>query len=149
MKHAFFAVILGLFVTISGAQSRGCGCAASRAKMRCDYYVVKKGDRSKRAFCADYANRADLDGAAGRAAWYWILAGKPDKALASVRAAIKAHHMYAAEYGAFASMMKGNQKEGMAYWRLFIHSVRSHRYAYKDRTIVEKLYPAIDFSNLK
>ena len=149
MKIVLLSIILGLFIIVGGAQGRGCGCAAQQAKMRCDYYVVKKGDQSKRAFCADYAKRADLDGAAGRAAWYWLLAGKPDKALASVRAAIKAHHMYAAEYGAFASIITGNQKEGLKYWKFFTRNVQLHHYVHKDRKIVEKLYPTIDFSSLR
>ena len=116
--------------------------------MRCDYYVVKKGELSKRCFCADYAARADQDGAAGRAAWYWLLSGEPKKALRSVKNALVAHHDYAAEYGAFAAIVLHDRKTARKYWQRFKKSVVNWQYALEDKRVVEKLYPTADFSGL-
>ncbi|WP_456451449.1 hypothetical protein [Hydrogenimonas sp.] len=125
------------------------GCGAGKLMLQCDYYVARKGDLAKRHFCAEYAKIVDIDGASAKAAWYWLLAGEPDKAFDAALRAMKVGHDFAAGYAAQALVALGNAEEAKRYMARFRRTVKERGYFKKEVSTLSKLYPDKDFSCLK
>ena len=125
------------------------GCSACKLVLSCDYYVARNHDLSKRYLCEAYAQNVDIDGSRAKAAWYWLLAGEPAKALASAKRAMEQGQSFAAAYAAMASAILGKTDEAAEEWKKFRESVAQREYVRKELETVEALYPKVDFSGLK
>jgi len=134
----------------ASGEPHGCrGCSAGKLMLRCDYYVAKLGDLSQRDSCADYARVVDIDGASAKAAWYWLLAGEPQKALDAARRAVEQGQTFAAGYAAQALTILGRDQEASAYLGRFRAAVASRDYFSRELRTLARLYPDIDFRKLE
>jgi tetratricopeptide (TPR) repeat protein len=132
-----------------GAQPvKGCGCGA-KLLLQCDYYVLRKGDLSKREACEKYAESVDIDGASAKAAWYYLAAGKPEKALKAARKAISVGHRFAEGYAAQALAIMGDKPGAEAAFARFRQAVPDHGYFADEVAVLRRLYPDADFSTLQ
>ena len=127
----------------------GCGCGKGKSMLQCDYYVARLGDKSRQGVCEAYAKVVDTDGAFAQAAWYYLLAGQPEKARRAARRALKQGQTYAAGYLAEALVVLGKSEEARRYRDIFEKTVPKHAYFAKEIGILKKLYPDIDFSALE
>ena len=125
------------------------GCSACKLLLSCEYYVARKHDLSRRNLCEEYAKNVDIDGSRAKAAWYWLLAGKPQKARASAKRAMEQGQSFAAAYAAMASAILGETGEALEEWKKFRESVPQREYVRKELETVKALYPKVDFSGLK
>ena len=144
--------LLILFVTVSifADSNISCrGCAAGKSMLQCDYYVAKKGEKDKRHFCEIYAKVVDIDGASAKAAWYYLLAGKPHKALSAADKALQIGQHYAQEYRAFALWILKKPKEARQALEAFRRKGGGGEYLLRDLRTLERLYPEIDFTPLR
>ncbi|WP_457598841.1 hypothetical protein [Hydrogenimonas sp.] len=145
MKRA--SILLGLLLLSSVAAGRhGCSsCDAAKERMKCEYYVLKKGDLAQRSHCAAYAESIDVDGARGKAAWYFLLAGSPEKALEAANLAVDQGHTYALEYAAAAAMVLERKREAKAYMRRLGNLPFDRERLLRDFERLERLYPGVSF----
>lgn len=141
---ALSAIILPASENI--AQCRG--CAAGKLMLRCDYYFVKQGKAESRSACLDYAKVVDLDGANAKAAWYYLLGGEPEKAEKSSRRAVELGQVFANEYLAYALLILGKENAAKDAMKRFSEGVKHNGFAIRDRKILEKIYPDLDFRAL-
>ena len=124
------------------------GCAAGKLMLQCDVYVAEAGHREKRSLCEKYAEIVDIDGASAKAAWYYLLAGKPEKALKAANRALKIGQNYAYEYAAYALLLLGKKEEARKAMKTFITKVGKlggESYFQKDFKTIKRLYPEVDF----
>ena len=124
------------------------GCAAGKLMLQCDYYVARGGDLSKRHYCEAYAKVVNLDGASAKAAWYYLLAGRPDAAYDAAKRAMDTGQHFAALYAALAEAMAGRKEAAAQLYKRFIEWVPDHGYARDRIATLAKLYPDADFSPL-
>ncbi len=152
LSRCFFLLTVGA-LTLWGAghdsHDTAKGCSACKLLLSCDYYVARKHDLSKRNLCEAYAQSVDIDGSRAKAAWYWLLAGKPEKAFDSAKRAIEQGQNFAAAYAAMASAIAGKKAEALEYWKRFRKSVSKRNYVQKEIETLKALYPKVDFSGLK
>lgn len=137
--------------TISGwsLEKRGChGCSAGKLMLQCDYYVARKGDLSHRDDCAAYAEAVDVDGASAKAAWYYLLAGRPHQALDAARRALAVGQTFAAGYAAQAEMVLGYPRRALHFMAQFHEKVKDDTYFKKELITLRRLYPTVDFDRL-
>ncbi|WP_353662058.1 hypothetical protein [Hydrogenimonas sp. SS33] len=127
----------------------GCGCGKGKLMLQCDYYVARLGDKSRQHLCEEYAKVVDIDGASAQAAWYYLLAGKPGKALAAARRAYDQGQTYAAGYMAEALLILGRDREAKRYRDIFVKRVKKRAYFDKEIEVLKKLYPRVGFSTLR
>jgi len=125
------------------------GCASGKLMLQCDYYVVKQGKMEMRSACEKYAEIVDVDGASAKAAWYYLLAGKPDKAQSAAKRAVDLGQVYANEYLAYALLVKGGEDEAKAVMKKFRNGVEQRSFVKRDIEALAKLYPDVDFGKLK
>ena len=125
------------------------GCSACKMLLSCDYYVAHKHDLGKRNLCEAYAQSVDIDGSRAKAAWYWLLAGKPQKALDSAKRAMEQGQRFAAAYAAMAAAILGKTGEMLEEWKKFRESVLEREYVRRELETLKALYPGVDFSALK
>jgi hypothetical protein len=130
----------------SGASCKGCG--AGKLMLQCDYYVVRKGDLSKRGYCAEYAKIVDIDGASAKAAWYWLLAGEPQKAYDAATKAYRQGQTFAAGYAAQALTILGDVAEAKRYAGIFMQNVPDRAYFDKELNVLKRLYPKVGFEEV-
>ncbi|WP_456429267.1 hypothetical protein [Nitratifractor sp.] len=123
------------------------GCAAGKLMVQCDIYVLRQGDLTKRNYCEEYAKIVDLDGASAKAAWYYLLAGKPEQALNAAQRALRIGQDFAGEYAAYALLLLGRKQEAREAMKRFSRKAAGS-YWKKDEAILRKLYPKLDFSRL-
>ncbi len=123
------------------------GCAAGKLMLQCDVYVARQGDLSKRSYCEEYARVVDLDGASAKAAWYYLLADKPEEALQAAEKALRVGQDFAREYVAYALLMLGREQEAAEAMKKFLGKA-GDPYWKRDEGILRKLYPKYDFSGL-
>ncbi|BDY12453.1 hypothetical protein [Hydrogenimonas cancrithermarum] len=146
-----FFLIAALFVsgTILNVEAAECkGCSVGKLMLQCDYYVKRQGDLTKQHYCKAYAESVDIDGARAKAAWYFLLAGEPKKALASAKNALKHGHDFAAEYAALASAVLGDSRGAKRYISYFLERVKNGDYVKEDIGVLRKIYGSADFSSL-
>ncbi|WP_457597357.1 hypothetical protein [Hydrogenimonas sp.] len=140
------ALAASLVFAADGPQCRG--CAAGKLMLQCDYYVVRGGDLAKRHFCEEYAKVVDIDGASAKAAWYWLLAGKPEKALDAAKRAMAAGQTFAAGYAAQASVMLKKPREAKSYLEKF-RAIGTDRSYFRDEVAkLRRLYPNYEWEVL-
>ncbi len=140
------ALMLSLPLFAADASCKGCG--AGKLMLQCDYYVARQGDLSKRHFCEEYAQIVDVDGASAKAAWYYLLGGKPEKALDAAMRAYDQGQTFAAGYVAQALSVLGRGEEAKRYIEPFRKVVKERSYFTKEVNTLKKLYPDADFSTI-
>ena len=111
-------------------------CELNRAEMKCNYYVAKKGDRAHAKECLDYAEYLDSTKVYGKAAWYYLLALKPQKAVKAAKEALEFGETYAKEYLVYGYWLLGKKKEAKAALERFQASDLTKR----NKEIIERLY---------
>jgi len=116
-------------------------CAVNKKMIRCDYYVARKAVKEKQGECEIYARYLDRDGTRARAAWYYLLAGRPAEALTAARQAMDAGHDYAVEYAIFALWILKKDSKAERLLKEHADLLRSVGYFEEDRRILAKLYP--------
>ena len=146
-----FPVFLLLFVSASSAEIRvACsGCSIGKEKLQCDYYVAQRGDKSRQKECRIYAEYVDIDGAYPKAAWYYLLAGDPEKALEAARKGLEQGQEYGREYLAIALWISGKKEEAKRELATFRQRVAEHGYLGRDLEQVARLYPESGLEGLR
>ncbi len=127
----------------------GCGCGAGKDMLKCDYYVKRAGNMAYQSSCESYAKVVDTNGSYGKAAWYYLLASKPQKALESAKKALEQGHMFAAEYAAFAAKILNEDQEAKNYFMRFHSIVPNHEYVKNDIEVLKKIYKKVDFTKFR
>jgi hypothetical protein len=125
------------------------GCDAGKEKVRCDYYVVDRGEKSRRKHCLNYAKYVDIDGAYPKAAWYYLLAGKPQKAVGSARKGIAQGQEYARAYLAMALWILGKPREAENEWNGLGNLRKKFGGFLRERELLKRLYPDVDFQKFE
>ncbi|WP_300368960.1 hypothetical protein [Hydrogenimonas sp.] len=149
MKIILTAWILAVLPLQVFALDPSCkGCGAGKLMLQCDYYVAKQGDMSRQHLCEEYAKIVDIDGASAKAAWYYLLAGKPQKAFDAAIKALKQGQTFAAGYAAQAMTIMDNPEKAKQYLSQFTNGVEERDYFEKEVSTLRKIYPSIDFSIL-
>ena len=143
-----FTVIAGSSFVYAQTDPSCRGCASGKLMLQCDYYLVKEGKMDKRSACEEYAKIVDVDGASAKAAWYYLLAGKPEKAYDAARRAIDLGQVYANEYMAYALLIQGKDADAKKAMQLFHSAVKENSFFKTDMKILHKLYPKVDFGIL-
>ena len=151
MKKGWIYIPLLMAASLLPADAaQGCrGCRAAKAMLTCDYYVKRLGDVRRQASCETYAKIVDIDGSRAKAAWYYLLAGRPEKALASAQKALRQGHAFAAEYAALASLILHKRREAVRYMHRFRASVPDSAFVKNDIEVLERIYKNRDFSPLE
>ena len=149
-RKAILLTLLAVPLTLSSANSvDGCrGCSAGRQMVQCDYYVGRRGEAEKQPLCEAYARYIDVDGMSAKAAWYYLLAGKPEEALKAAERALKIGQNFAGEYAAFALLIRGKKKEARKAMADFVSKVGKPDYLEKDIAVLQRLYPDVVFREL-
>lgn len=142
------ALILPLFLL---AADKVCTkCALNRAQMKCEYYVGLKGDVSEAKECRNYADYLKSTKVYGKAAWYYLLAKEPAKALEAAKRAVKMGENYAYEYMAEAQLVLQKPKEAKRSFALFEKSVgNSDFFTSKHFATLKKIYKNFDEKALR
>lgn len=142
MKKLVIA-ILPLFLL---ASSKVCTkCSLNKAEMQCNYYVAKKGDTKKAAFCKEYADYLNDTKVYGKAAWYYLLSLEPKKAIKAAKEAVKMDEMYAYEYIADGYLILGDKKEAKKYYKKFKERVGNIEFFIgKNFKVLDKIYKEFD-----
>ena len=147
-RYGTIVVALMLSLPLFAADASCKGCGAGKLMLQCDYYVARQGDLSKRHFCEEYAQIVDVDGASAKAAWYYLLGGKPEKALDAAMRAYDQGQTFAAGYVAQALSVLGRGEEAKRYIEPFRKVVKERSYFAKEVNTLKKLYPDADFSTI-
>ncbi len=140
---------LAAFCSAQTPRAHCVGCSVGKEKLQCDYYVARQADRSRQSFCLRYADYVNIDGAFPKAAWYYLLAGKPKRALEAADRGIAQKQEYAREYRALALWLLGHSDEARNELRSFFRTVTSHDYFDKDLETLRRLYPGRRLESLK
>jgi len=112
-------------------------CTLNKAQMRCDYYAAIKAEAVKD--CEEYAAYLDKTEVYGKAAWYYLLAKRPKKALEAAQKAVKRGEKFAYEYMAEAQMILGKNPQKSL--KKLKESVKNyHFFLDKDLKILHRLY---------
>ncbi len=130
---------------LNGADMPVCDkCTASKAFMRCAYYVGEKGDRTHQHACLLYA-RTLLEGESpGRASWYFILGGDFDQAIAAAKEALTRGEYFAYESLGEAYLLKGMQQEAKAAFAKLTTLPGYETFIQAHLQTLQKLYPQKD-----
>ncbi len=147
LRNFFVAAVCAS--TIYAAEHECSGCDLNRLMLQCDYYVKLKGDPSKSGFCEKYAEALDNPGTHAKAAWYYLLGLKPQKAQRSAIAAIEEGQTYAAEYAAEASLIFNEYEAAKKYMKMLPKDFSKGAEFKKDIEILKLLYPDTDFSAIE
>jgi len=138
-------VILGiLMLSLLGSAEikvRCSRCTAGKEKLRCDYYVGQKGEKSHQDQCRIYAEYVDVDGAHAKAARYYLLAGDPGRAMVAARKALEQGQEYGREFLAIALWIEGRRDEALEEMARFKEHVPGHDYLQRDLKEIGRLYP--------
>ena len=139
-----FLLLSPLALLAQTPKSEGCqSCAVNKKMIRCDYYVARRGLKEKRSECESYARYLDHDGTHANAAWYYLLAGRPEEALTAARKAMEAGQAYAAEYAIFALRILEREPEAQKLLKRYADLIRTVGRFEQDRRILTRLYPKI------
>ena len=111
-------------------------CQLNKDQMRCEYYVAKKGDASKAHFCKSYADYLNDTKVYGKAAWYYLLAKEPQKAVEASQKALELGEAYAKEYMAFGYWLLGKKAKA----KTALQGFEANDLTKKDKAIIQKLY---------
>jgi hypothetical protein len=151
MMKRIAGILLLLSVWSAGAEFKAActGCSIGKEKLQCDYYVAGKGDRSRQEQCRTYAQYVDIDGAYPKAAWYYLLAGDPQKALTAARKGLEQGQSYGREYLAMALWISGERERARKELARFFAEVPSHGYFEEDRQVLRRIYPSKELQALK
>ena len=150
MKNLIFLPLLFGAVLLYAEIDPSCrGCGSGKLMLQCDYYVVKQGKMEMRSACEKYAEIVDVDGASAKAAWYYLLAGKVEKALDAATRAVEVGQVYANEYMAYALLIGGRESEAKAAMKKFRSGVQQNSFVKRDIEALAKLYSDVDFGKLK
>ncbi len=125
-------------------------CELNRAEMKCNYYVAKKGDRAHAKECLDYAEYLDSTKVYGKAAWYYLLALKPQKALEAAKEAVKMGEAYAYEYMGDVALMQKDEERAKEFYKKFRQSVSDTEFfTSRSFEVLQKLYPNFDMKKAR
>jgi len=141
-------IYLTILFVITLQSSLHAGCDSCKSMIECDYYVARNGDTSRRESCLEYARNIDIDGASGRASWYYLLGGDTKKALESADRAIKTGQHYAGEYAVMALLIEGEREKADRYLSKYGNAIGYGGALDKDIPSMKRLYPGVDFSPL-
>ena len=125
------------------------GCSAGKLMLQCDYYVKQRGDVSKSGFCEQYADAIDSDGTHAKAAWYYLLGQKPEKAQRSAIAALEEGQTYAAEYAAEASVIFREYEAARKYMKMLPKDFSKKEHFRKNIELLSRIYPTADFTPIE
>ena len=143
-----FLLILPLL--LFGADKNCTKCTLNKAQMKCDYYLVRKTDRSKAKECRFYADYLYKTKVYGKASWYYLLALQPKEAIDAAKEAIKQHEEYAYEYLGDAYLILGDIKRAKESYRKFKeHGGDINFFISKDFAVLERLYDTFDSKKAK
>ena len=120
-------------------------CALNKNQMKCEYYVAIKADKSKAKLCESYADYLDKTKVYGRAAWYYLLALKPKKAIEAAKNALKLGETYANEYLAESYLILGDKKKAKEHYK----KLQTNFFSKKNLQTLQKLYPNFDPKELE
>ncbi|WP_200762833.1 hypothetical protein [Nitrosophilus alvini] len=141
MKKITFALMF-LSVFLSAAD---CKCDLNKSELRCNYYVVKKGDTTKQKFCGEYAAYLEKTEVYGKASWYYLVGGEPEKAIETGTKALKSGEHYAAEYIADAYLIEGDVDKAKKYYSHFAKNVSQRNFFInRNFAILERIYKKFD-----
>jgi hypothetical protein len=149
LKVFVFVVTLAVLGNAQTPQVHCVGCAVGKEKLQCDYYVARQADRSRQSLCRRYADYVNIDGAYPKAAWYYLLAGEPKRALQAADRGIDQKQAYAREYRALALWLEGDREAARKELRRFFRQVTPHDYFEKDLATLRRLYPESHLEALK
>ena len=141
MKKLLLIVPLLLF----GSDKVCTKCTLNKAQMQCEYYVARKGDMSKASLCESYADYLDKTKVYGRAAWYYLLAKKPKKAIKAAENALKLGEAYANEYLAEAYLILGQKQKAKEHFS----KLQTRFFSDKNFKTLQKLYPNFNPKELR
>jgi len=143
MRHVVLLLLIeSLALSAQNPHPAECqSCVVNKNMIRCDYYVARKAVKGKQSECEIYARYLDRDGTHANAAWYYLLAGRPKKALAAAQSAIAEGQTYAAEYAVFALRILGRRAEADSLLKRYADWIRKAGRYEQDRKTLAKLYP--------
>ena len=142
-------LLLAMFSQLIAADASCRGCGAGKLMLQCDIYVARQGDLSRQHVCEEYAKIVDIDGASAKAAWYYLLAGKPERVVDAAQRALHQGQTFAAGYLAEAYAIFGKHEEAKKYMERFRTLKQQGSYIEKEIKTLRKIYPSADFSALK
>ena len=149
MKKMILLPLLTGMLSLHAEVDPSCrGCASGKLMLQCDHYVVKQGKMEMRSACEKYAEIVNVDGASAKAAWYYLLADKVDKARDAAKRAIELGQVYANEYMAYALLIQGREEEAKRAMQLFRKGVKQNSFFRTDIKTLQKFYPKVDFGVL-
>ena len=136
-----FLLIVPLFLLAAPCTK----CDLNRAEMKCNYYVAKKGDKAHAKECLDYAEYLDSTKVYGKAAWYYLLGLKPQKAMEAAKKAVQMGENYAYEYIGDVYLIRGDEQRAREYYQKFKKSVGDTEFfTSRSFDVLQKLYPDFD-----
>ncbi len=141
MKKLLIA-ILPLFLLAATSCTK---CSLNKAQMKCEYYVAKKGDLSRVGECKQYADYLYDTKVYGKAAWYYLLAKDPKRAIDAGKKALKMGEDYANEYLSAAYLILGDNTKAKKHYK----RLTTHFFSSKDFAILQKIYPTFDPKDLQ
>ena len=117
-------------------------CSIGKEYSKCAYYVEMKADKSYQKSCKIYAQSLFENNSAGRASWFFLLAGDFDKAIEAAKVGISVAEDYATEQAAEAYLLKGDMKKAKEYFTLLKKShPQNGLFLEKHFEILLRLYP--------
>ena len=137
-----FIAILPLFLLAATPCTK---CSLNKAQMKCEFYVAKKGDLSKIGECKLYADYLFDTKVYGKAAWYYLLAKEPKRAIEAGKEALKMGEDYAHEYLSAAYLILHDSAKAKEHYK----KLSTHYFSKRDFAILQKIYPSFNPKELE
>ena len=116
-------------------------CSLNKSQMKCEFYVAKKGDLSKIDECKLYADYLFDTKVYGKAAWYYLLAKEPKRAIEAGKEALKMGEDYANEYIGAAYLIMNDKQKAKKYLQKFQQNIGDSRFfTSNDFAILGRIY---------
>ena len=120
-------------------------CSLNKSQMKCEFYVAKKGDLSKIDECKLYADYLFDTKVYGKAAWYYLLAKEPKRAIEAGKEALKMGEDYANEYLSAAYLILHDSAKAKKHYK----KLSTHYFSKRDFAILQKIYPSFNPKELE
>ncbi|BCD60982.1 MULTISPECIES: hypothetical protein [unclassified Nitratiruptor] len=138
-------LLLILPLLLFGADKPCTKCNLNKSQMKCEYYLIQKGDTSKAKECVFYADYLDQTKVYGKASWYYLLALKPKKAIEAAKKAIQMGENFAYEYLGDAYLILGDEEAAKKSYQLFKQKVgNTHFFVMHNFKILRRIYNNFD-----
>lgn len=138
-------LLLILPLLLFGADKSCTKCNLNKSQMKCEYYLIHKGDTSKSQECAFYADYLHKTKVYGKASWYYLLALQPKKAIAAAKEAVKMGENYAYEYMGDAYLILGDEDAAKrSYQKLKQNGGNTKFFTSQNFKILSRLYKGFD-----